>query len=425
MNMAIGLDIRRLQTYRVSLTVLVISLCTIVAMIARRPDQWTAPTLWVEDTKMLAAFAESGWISVFYPVNGYILLPSKFILCTSALLSFRWLPEISYWMALIFTIAVLLCIALSPTTLKYRKACALATLALPINSEVYATSEYTFWWGSLLTILPLFWDGQNRRHTVLRIVFLLIGGFSSPLIVALAPVYFVRAILTRQRSAWLDFGISALVAATQLTLVHFAGQASPSNLLSFEFFTFVRKFFGYFIYDPIQGGNFEIVATALGLLLIAASAYIFFVCRNELSKQQRNTAVVLAAITVLTAFLSATRVPLPAIHPASAGPRYFFLPFTLLSWFFLQMFALNLRAAQMIAVVVLALSMRTAIDIGQRRHDVLDWRGSVEKCLSSERFNLPVHFDGVSARAWNADLQGDQCRRMVRDSWFDNQIRAF
>jgi len=423
--MAIGLDIRQPQTYRALLTTLAISICTIIIVVARRPDQWTAPTLWVEDTKILAAFAQNGWISVFYPVNGYVILPSKFILCTSALLSFRWLPEISYWMTLIFTIAVLLCIAFSPTTLKYRKACALMTLALPINPEVYGTSEYSFWWGSLLAILPLFWDGQNRRHAAMRILFLLIGGFSSPLIVALAPVYFAHAILTRQRSSWVDFAIATFIAATQLTLVHFANQATPSNLFSFEIFTFIRKFFGYFIYNPIQGGNYEIVATALGILLLAASAYIFFVCRKKLSEQQRRTVLILSAITVLTAFLSATRVPLPAIHPSSAGPRYFFLPFTLLSWLFIQMFALNSRAAQMVAVVALVLSMRTAIDIGQRRHDELDWRGSVEKCLSSDKYNLPVHYDGVAGRAWSAALQGDQCRRLVQDSWFDNQIRAF
>ena len=424
-NMDVGLNIPRSQIYRALLAALVISVCTILVMIARRPDQWTAPTLWVEDTQILAAFAKDGWISLLYPVNGYLILPSRFILCASALLSFRWLPEISYWMALIFTIAVLLCIAFSPTTLKYRTICALTTLVLPINPEVYAASEYSFWWGSLLAILPLFWIGGARRHTVLRIVFLVLGGFSSPLIVALAPIYFVRAIRTRQPSAWWDFGIAASIAAIQLAYVYFTKQAAPSNLFNFESLTFVRKFFGYFVYDPVQGGRFEIIAAALGLLLLATSVYIFFVCRKELSEQQRVTVLTLAVITVLTAFLSAARVPLPALHPALAGPRYFFLPFTLLSWFFLQMFALSSRAAQFVAVVVLTLSIRTAIDIGQRRHDELDWRGSVEKCMSSEKYNLPVHFDGAADRAWSADLRGDQCRRMVRNSWFDNQIRAF
>src|SRR5512135_1935163 len=146
-----------------------IALGTLFAMILRRPDQWAAPYLWIEEgTVMLPDFAASGWRTLFHPVNGYFLLPSKIILSLSATLSFRWLPEIEYWLTLAFTAGVLAAIAFSPTGLKYRAACALAVLALPLDSEVYAMSSLAFWWGTLLAVLPLLWRREGPQYPLVR-----------------------------------------------------------------------------------------------------------------------------------------------------------------------------------------------------------------------------------------------------------------
>lgn len=401
-----------------------IGICTILAMLARRPDQWISPTLWVEDKKILIAFAQDGWTSIFYPVNGYLILPSKLILCMSAAISFRWLPEISFGLALIFTVAVLLCVAFCPTTLKHRVYCTLMILALPVNPEVYGTSEYSFWWGSLLAILPFFWDENARDRGLLRLTLLLVGGLSSPLVVALAPMYLACAVLARTRSSWTDFGVAALAAGAQCTAVFITGEVPPPPSANFNALFFIRDFFGYFIYAPVQGGNYEFIAAGLGLLLIAVLVGIWIIHRNDINESSKRTILKLLLLVILSGVLAGTRVPLGAIHPWSDGPRYFFLPFTFLSWLLLQVFAFGTRIAQITVAIVLALAMRTALDIGQRRHDKLDWRSSVEKCLVSEEYDLPVHYNGVANRAWNAPLLGAQCRRMVEMSWFDNQIRA-
>jgi len=394
-------------------------------MFARRPDQWFSPTLWVEDKKILAAFAQDGWISVFFPVNGYLILPSKLILCASASISFRWLPEISFCLALVFTGAVLLCIALCPTTLKHRVGCSLMILALPINPEVYGTSEYSFWWGSLLAILPFFWDENIRNRSALRLMLLLIGGLSSPLIVALAPLYFIRAALRRTQSNWMDFGVAALTAGAQCTSVLITGEVPPPPFSNFGLLLFVRDFFGYFIYSPVQGGSYELIATTLGAVLIAALACITVIHRNDISEPSKRTILKLFFLVTLTGILSGTRVPLDVIHPWSDGPRYFFLPFALLSWLVLQIFALDIRVAQIVAAAVLGLALRNAIDIGQRRHDKLDWRASIDKCLISEECDLPVHYNGVAKRAWSVVLRRDECRQMVERSLFDNKVQNF
>ncbi|MDR3562455.1 MAG: hypothetical protein P4N59_13620 [Negativicutes bacterium] len=90
----------------------------------------------------LPAYIADGWASIAYPVNGYLVVPSKFIFLVSASVSFIHLPEIAYWLTIGMTIAILTAIAYCPTYLRWPKLCA---LAIPPDSEVFAVLEYAFW----------------------------------------------------------------------------------------------------------------------------------------------------------------------------------------------------------------------------------------------------------------------------------------
>jgi hypothetical protein len=104
------------RDHRTWCVVVALLVCTLAAMILRRPDQWAAPYVWIEEgTIMLPDFIATGWRALFHPVNGYFLLPTKLILAISATLSFRWLPEIEYWLTLAFTAGVLAAVAFTPT----------------------------------------------------------------------------------------------------------------------------------------------------------------------------------------------------------------------------------------------------------------------------------------------------------------------
>ena len=229
---------------------------TLLAMALRRPDQWSAPAVWIEEgTVALPDYVANGWSSVLHPMMGYLVLPTKLILATAATLSFRWLPEIEFALTLLFTAGVLAAIAFCPTDLKYRPLCALALLALPIDSEAYATSAYAFWWGSLLTILPLIWRRDGARHDVLRGLLLVFGGLSSPLIIALTPLYAVRAALLRSRAAIIDLVLAAAAAGLQYSMVMKTAQAANTAFQTITPALFVRKFFGYFLFVPAQVGG--------------------------------------------------------------------------------------------------------------------------------------------------------------------------
>lgn len=413
-----------MDAYRRNRTLVVLAAIvagTLFAMALRRPDQWAAPYLWIEEgTVMLPDFAANGWRTLFHPVNGYFLLPTKFILSLSATLSFRWLPEIEYWLTLAFTAGVLAAIAFSPTELKYRAACALAVLALPLDSEVYAMSSLAFWWGTLLVILPLLWRREGPQYPLVRWGFLVVGGMSSPLIIMLSPLYAARALWLRTRGAWIDLGVAALVALIQANSVLKTAQASNAAFKSITPWLFVQKFFGYFVYIPTPFASHGTATFLAGAALLTAIAVCTFRYRRELG----SAYFMLLAIFIVAAFASALRVPIEQLHPSLAGPRYFFLPFAMLSWAILQFVAIDARFPQMIAVAVLALVARNVLDVGQRNSDKFDWRAHVAACIDSDRHEFPVGYDGRAAAAWKVQLSGADCRRLVAQSWFANGVSA-
>jgi hypothetical protein len=393
--------------------------CTLLAMILRRPDQWAAPYLWIEEgTLMLPDFIATGWRTLFHPVNGYFLVPTKAILAVSTTLSFRWLPEIEYWLTLMFTAGVLAAVAFTPTQLRFRVACALALLALPTDSEVFAMSSLVFWWGSVLTVLPLLWRRDAPPLPILRSSLLIVGGLSSPLVIALLPLYLLRAALQRSRWNWLDFGTAILVAGIQESVMPMTSQTTMAAFLQIPPVMFLRKFFGYFVYVPAQYGSHEGATLFAGVCLLAALAVCAWRYRRELSP----AFYWLLAAFLLAAAASSVRVTLIQLHPALAGPRYFFLPFTFLFWAVLQLLAVEERFPRVVVVAVLALVLRNALDVGQRDSDHFDWRAQVAQCIGSERHEFPIGYDGRAVAAWKVELKGADCRRLVQGSWLDNSI---
>jgi hypothetical protein len=55
-----------------------LAVATIAILAARRPDQFLHPYMWVEDgTQTLPGYLERGWLEVFQPLAGYLVLVSK------------------------------------------------------------------------------------------------------------------------------------------------------------------------------------------------------------------------------------------------------------------------------------------------------------------------------------------------------------
>jgi hypothetical protein len=381
---------------------------TVVILFARRPDQFAQPAMWIEDGFLtLRAFLESGARVLYQPLNGYLITASKLISYIAFSTSIRWAPEIEAALAVACTCAVTAAIAFSPTHLRWPFLCAVAVLLVPTGSEVFAVSAYTFWWAGLLLLLALLWD-TDRGYTGWRIAFILIGGLSSPLIISLAPLFVVRAALTRRRGDYLAVALVALTAAIQSYAIHAEG-FSANVAGSFDplvVWMAVQKFVGGFV-------RFN----ALGPFILAALALAVWMLRGRLD---RYFYCLVAAYAIVCASV-VLRLTLGEFLPMSAGGegvRYFFYPFVLLMWLLLWLAHDGGHLTRWPIMAVIAASIVLGLPHMQWRHDPIDWRAELRACADSDRYEIPIHYLGPAELAWRAKFTGAECRALLTTSLF-------
>jgi len=52
------------------------------------------------------------------------------------------------------------------------------------------------------------------------------------------------------------------------------------------------------------------------------------------------------------------------------------------------------------------------------RHETIDWRRHITACAQSERYDVPIHYNGNASMAWDLGLPGEQCRKLISGSLF-------
>lgn len=385
---------------------------TVAVLAGRRIDQFLNPYIWVDDgTLNLTAFLERGWLMVFEPIAGYLSIPMRALFALAASMSLRWLPELLMVFTVIATTIVVLAVACSPTVLRWRAACAVAVLLLPIGVEPYGVSLYLLWWFTLLAILPVLWRPDSGLWRRSRFAMILIGGLSSPVIVALMPIYLARAVWLRSRDEIAAGALAGLAAIVQLwSVLTLAAPSQPANLVR-SLPLIVDRFVGMFPYLATTApmpDDYTGVAYALLALLAWGSALM-----ARRGRAVGASALLLAACFVATTASAAVRHDPAIMHPISAGPRYFFLPYSILAWWLVQIAAATRTPVRIIALALLLSSFLTAMHLGRGRHEYQDWRAYMEACRRSERVQVPIHYEGYAAHGivWSVLLDGDDCRR--------------
>lgn len=396
-----------------------LALATIVILIWRRPDQLLHPYVWVEEgTITLPAYLHHGWLSLFYPVQGYLVLPSKLIFLAAATLSFGHLPELTYWFTVIFTFFVVASVARCPTYLRWPVACAMVVLLVPTDAEVFAVSEYAFWWGIVLLLVSLLWR-SDARGTSFRAVLTVIGGGSSPLIIPLVSLFIVRAFVFRTKREYVILGIAVAIATVQVlsllvtgNISHHAGSYGIANL---GIPILIEKFFGWFVFwskhSHIGAWRGVLIGTFVILVLTGISL------RNR--KKLDTGMHILGGCLIIAIAASVARAPLDSIHPVLAGPRYFFLPYILLAWLLIQAASVGTIWERLLVALLLFSALHQTATYGQRRQDPINWQAEIHACATSPKpYGLPIQFDGWRATTWNVTLSGSECRRLLSRSIF-------
>lgn len=379
---------------------------TFTTVIFRRPDQLLHPYIWVEEgTVSLKQFLTHGASFLFEPVAGYLIVPSKVIFLLSTMVATDQFPLALALGSIVFCWLTLTALAIAPSHLKAPASLAAFVLLLPTASENYFTALYSFWFGSLLLLPPLFWKETGKRRLPLRLGMVATGGLSSPVVIALLPGFAYRLILERNAASLLQALVAGIASAVQLYFIKFSGSPSPSASLRFDVNHLIEKFFGLF-WSPTDD-----TAIHFGLAIIVI--LLAFALRSD--GPRRRWAALGVYCLFASILITAARVPLEALHPAIGAPRYFFLPYIFLGLVVLQLLP-GSKSGNLSCAAILAFALTRFYAIGPQPHVAISWKHQLEMCASANgRYQFPVHYYGSKDPIWHVDLSSDDCRTIASD----------
>jgi len=408
-------------------------LIALIVIFFRRPGQILHPYIWCEDGSIiLRQYLNNGLLSILKPVQGYYILSSKIINFLSYFISFWYYPEIAAFLANAFIIAVVFAIAYSPTNLKYPWLCAVLTLFVKTDAECFSVALYSFWWAGLLLILATLW--KDKCKIKLQFLYLLIGGFSSPLICIASPILCAKAIIKKKKTYIYAAVVSLLPFFVQAITINKNSAVNNMSIFDLNEKMIIKQFFGrYIIQGSIQIESPIYLFVGLGLL----SILIFPVIEIAIFKRKNMAYNVLFIWLCSSIVMSVYRVPLEIIHPFFAGPRYFFYPFIVIAWmlvwilgllressfFFVNHsnnhFIVKIRYWVYIGIIVTFLFtffINGSLLYMRRDHVAIDWRHELSNAMASnEPYELPIHVRGYDT-PWSITITAQQCQRLIKKS---------
>jgi hypothetical protein len=405
--MGMGEGIIRRDYPRSSTVLFFLLALTVAVLFLRRPDQFLAPYIWVEDGRfILREYLEQDWRTILNPLAGYLVVATKIISYLSFKASILYAPEVEVVLTVLLTFGVVCAIAFSPTHLRYPALCAMSVLLIPTDAETFAVSLYSFWWAGILYLLAVIWD-EERGKIWLRYAFIVFGGLSSPLAVTLAPLFILRAAV--ERRGWGAAAIAVVVAGLQIeAMIQQRVDASISTVNVQTAIDALRQLVGNFLFQGagLLGGIF--------LLALYGGA----IARNRRRFGWPFWLLVTVNIVICASVALRLNEHLATINQFIAGPRYFFYPFIVLGWLLIWVAAESNGIVRAITVCIFAVSIVTAGTELSRRHDHISWRDEILKCANSETYKIPLHFIGETKNMWDVEFKGAECREMIRRSLF-------
>jgi hypothetical protein len=390
----------------------------------RRPADALYPSVWSEDgiLNIPQALAD-GWSSLLTPVAGYLIIPSKLVTLSSLNLSGLFYPEIAYFLTFLITLSVLVAITSKYVAISGKEYLPLVIALLPYDPEVFATPLYTFWWVTLLLIIPIFsadlktYQSQTKLF-IATLTSIFLACLSSPLCVLLWPVMVLRTFITRSRLDYLATALWSLLAAIQFSLV--SNHANNDQGYSTDFAALklsIPRYFGnFFYYDGFLSNDELIVYLVFAAFLGLAIWAILKAHRSRnLEAFYMTAAFLMASISVLSSTLRVVLIT----DPFTAGPRYFFFPYIFLAIFFLSVSNYFKKAAVRGFIIALLISTccLTWIDDPQlfyRVHDHISWRQQLQACAGSQSsYRFKVQGNGSYDAAWEYEYAPAECQQII------------
>lgn len=389
-----------------------LSLLFALILLLRRGDSLLVPSVWNEDGKLiLPDIVHNGLLTLVHSLNGYFVTIPKLIDLIAFGVSATQYPLINAILAWLVAIGVGLTVAFAPTVLRHRSLAALAVFLVPTDPEVFGIGLYTLWWAGILLLLVALWKpGEGRL--LWRVLILGIAGLSSPVILIVAPLLVVRSARWRMRAEIVSAAVAVAAAIMQgIAIIENTVNRSSPAPTGFNGASAPKMVGEYLAYSWTGSATIRIAAGfALAFVLIAGSVLV--------RGRPRWPAVALGYLLVGEIVLSLARTGGLDLDPVHAGPRYFFYPFVLISWFLLWLVT-SWRWRPLVAVPIALLVLGLVnLPPGWSRHNVdLRWAQQVRACAAAEGPTVfEVQFAGTTDLTWHFSLDGRDCRAwLARD----------
>ena len=256
-------------------------------------------------------------------------------------------------------------------------------------------------------MLVVLWQ---ERQQWLRMLFLVFGGLSNPLIFPTTLMIGARCLIIERKMRELVF----LAAAIAISAIQYDRGAYHIVITLHHLRVSIDKFAGFFFIGSYTMDN-DLYA-GCGFVVLGGLALIAWYFRGKLDRWF----LVLVALYGIVCATVAMRGPVDIYHPYVAGPRYFLYAYTLLIWIGVWLASCGgpfLGAA--FAFALLAAVVPGLPKIIQR-DAVLSWRRAILDCSNSSGsvMEIPIQYNGSAADTWKIKLSGDDCRSLLKASLF-------
>lgn len=388
----------------------------LLLLLSRRWNQLISPQVWSEDgTQILYDFINESICSTFFkPVNGYMVISSKIISALSLTISFLHYPLVSTIITWLFIMGVCLAVSVSPTYLYGRFFCAVSIFLIPSDAEVFGLPLYSFWWASILIFLVALWD-ERQPYFFCRCLFLLLGGLSSPVILCVLPVFYIRSYIYR------EFFVEKILAllATIISMIQYLHIIKNQSTSTFSFYYVLKHmipdFFGSFFAHHWL--NHYVLHWIFGFFLIGICLFYMYYSNN---KRLSFTLfyMLFSTLAVVMSRLNYDVVP----HPFLAGPRYFFFLYIFISWILVQyVYTIKSNVYRYVIIGIMIFNVINTMPGWSRTHDNLYWQKHVYSCRFFSQYTIPIQCDGSASRAWGIQLSGSDCLAWLKKDIFFNK----
>ncbi|HMK98205.1 MAG TPA: hypothetical protein VK425_11705 [Acidimicrobiales bacterium] len=366
----------------------------------RRPDQLLHPYVWADEYHVLNRYQSQGAVlAALAPVKGYFIWPTSFTVAFGAWGDFLHLPEVEYWCATAWYLATL-CLLLVPGStlaLRARALMALLLVLAPMNPEVFGVALYSFWWASLWPAITLTW---SKDYWWSRTLALLVGGMSSLAGAAMVLPYAVRALMGKQRRDLISAGVLATAAAAQAGAYFTSARSQRTRLQLAPVAEQELRNFGYYPLSWLRHAP-PVLLGALGVSVLVFVALC--ASRRAQVKNGRRLEVYVPLVIALVVVGVLCAVPAPlSTSPSSAGPRYYFLPFVLLSWVLVAVLCFGRDRWRRAVAAALVAGALAGVGANFSRHEpAVSWQAQLSRCRGAEgAFYVPVQFTGAPSQMW-------------------------